>query len=201
MKSKRRRKYGFRITPTLTAAFLLTAGTSLAASAAPASYARPARLASVTATPAAAVGCAYYNANLGYKYFSALKSTSLDWWGRGNSLNFQGTTVALGRVSGSSNLDCFHLYAGFGNSRVQVRLANSALCLAVSGVQAGTHIVLSNCLKHPTSELFNVYPGVQLKNAANGKCIDLSNGYRAGSLLVSKPCKRGDIYQEWYVHA
>lgn len=199
MKPKLIRNYCSRIAIVLTAAFLLAAGTSLAASAAPASYARPAHVASVTVTPAAAT-CSFAHANLGYKYFSPVKSGGLDWWGRSNSLRNEGTTMPLERVSSGSDLDCFHPEAGFGNSRVQLRMYNSALCLAVSGRQAGTHIVLSNCLKHPISELFNLLPGIKIRSAATGQCMDLSNGFRAGSLLVQKPCKNGDIYQEWFAH-
>jgi hypothetical protein len=150
--------------------------------------------------PAVTVGCDYYVTLLHYDYYEADKSRGLVWWAQSSSAN-SNKPAELENKSSSSKLDCFKVEAGFGNGRVQFLLANSSLCLKAA---SNGQVDLSFCGTNPTTTLwFVLISGLKddsfsFKNASSGDCIDLSHGYRAGSILVQKACKNADKYQAWF---
>lgn len=150
--------------------------------------------------PAVTVGCDYYVANLHYDYYEADKSRGLVWWAQSSSAN-SNKPAELENKSSSSKLDCFKVEGGFGNGRVQFLLANSSLCLKAA---SNGQVDLSFCGTNPTTTLWFVLTSglgdasFSFKNASSGGCIDLSNGYRTGSILVQKACKNADKYQAWF---
>jgi hypothetical protein len=182
------------IASALMAAALPLATTAQAATAAKTAPQRPA----VTAE-----GCTYWNAVLGYRYYEADKDRGLDWTARSGATS--GSATILEPVNGSINTDCFHIQAGFGNSQVAFKLANSELCLNIAGNShsVGAWAILYPCT-YPSNELFYEDDagtgdgGIQIQSASSGLCLDLSNGYNRGSILEQKACKFTDIYQSWF---
>jgi hypothetical protein len=153
---------------------------------------------------ATAVGCNYWTADLGYRYYEADKDTSIDWTARSGATS--GSAVVLEPVSGSSLVDCFKVQGGFAGGHVAFILASSDLCLNIAGNshKVGAWAILYPCT-YPSNELFNVISantgdgGVQIQSASSLLCLDLSNGYNRGSILEQKDCSYGDIYQSWHV--
>lgn len=151
-----------------------------------------------------AEGCTYFNAHLGDRYFEADKDMALDWTARSGATS--GSANVLEPVSGTLNTDCFQIQAGFGNNQIAFKLANSGLCLNISGNShaAGAWVILWPCL-YPSNELFyegsagTGDEGADYTSVSSGLCIDLNNGYNRGSILEQKSCVFHDIYQSWFI--
>jgi hypothetical protein len=158
--------------------------------------------------PAVAGSCAYDTGNLADNYFYPDAKTNLDVWAvNGDALSDSGP-AELEAPSSSSNLDCFQVQGGFSNGELAYKLAQSALCLNISGNSkaVGARVILYNCTYTP-NELFNTYAS-QVGNAtgviqsgSSGLCIDLSNGWHAGSILVQKTCVSDDPWQSWFINS
>jgi hypothetical protein len=153
---------------------------------------------------ATAVGCDYWTADLGYRYYEADKDRSLDWTARSGATS--GSAVVFEPVSGSSLTDCFKAQGGFAGGAIAFQLASSDLCLNIAGNShsVGAWAILYPCT-YPSNELFYVAPSgtddgsTQIESASSGLCLDLSNGYNRGSILEQKACKDADIYQSWFI--
>jgi ricin-type beta-trefoil lectin protein len=154
--------------------------------------------------PATAGSCSYDTDNLGDAYMYPDARTNLDWWAEdGNALSDSGP-VTLEGVSSSSNLDCFHIVSDFGNSELTYQLAQSSLCLNIAGnsKSVGAWVIMYDCT-YPPNELFNIFPShvdngtYVLESVSSGLCVDLSNGWNAGSILVQKACVNDDPWQSW----
>lgn len=150
------------------------------------------------ATPAAAPGCAIGVALYHYNYIQGSPARSLDMWGNG-----YGNPITLGKVSGSSDRDCYKILGSFGDGRFELEQWQTGGCLSIKGpsTAVGAKVILYPCLSQK-SQLFTTGPDgihdIYIKSAYSGRCLDLSNGWRAGSTVVQKTCVNNDPWQGWY---
>jgi hypothetical protein len=133
-----------------------------------------------------------------YNYIYPATDKSLDWWGNGYR-----NPVELESVSSSSPDDCFKILAGYSNGQFELQLWQTDYCLNIAGdsTSVGAHVILYQCVASD-NELFSFgIPGIPGGNSfvssSSGFCIDLSNGWNAGSILVQKNCLRNDPWQAW----
>ncbi len=167
-------------------------------------------VAGASVAPAARPAAVNYNScefripNFGERYYEADKSRGLDWWPRDNANS--GSPLVLQPVSSGSSLDCFHVEGGFGGSKLEFQLNHSSLCLNIAGNShaVGAWVILWPCIS-ASNEMFKLNAAgtndgaESISSASSGLCIDMGNGYHAGSILEQKICEFGDIYQAWIV--
>ena len=143
--------------------------------------------------------CAYATGDLHYAYWEPVADQSLAWSSEGAA---SGNAVMLGNLKSSSPLDCFK-QENYGHGQIAFEDFQADLCLNVAGAShaAGAWIILYPCGTVPNNERFNENPssiGIELQSISSGLCIDVSNGYKAYSILEQEPCGGlNDISQHW----
>lgn len=167
--------------------------------------------AATTAPRSSGQFCQFANANLHFRYFTADQSPygTMNWWGPpGSAAAGQGSPIELEPPSGSSDQDCFKPVEGGGGSPPEFQLQyfhQQGLCLNVAGNShnSGAWIITYACNPITANTLFQFFTS-NLNNGSDyivsvssGLCIDLSNGFKAGSILVQKPCSNADPWQSW----